>query len=85
MAALLGGDLDEDDLAAIAKAVEHYKDPELDNVHFRDRAEAFRATIPAALNTTENDASAAPGARRTAWGVGRRQAVDVEDDEAATG
>ena len=42
MAALLGGDLDENDLQAIAKRVEHFKDPELDSVYFRDRAAAFR-------------------------------------------
>jgi transcriptional regulator with XRE-family HTH domain len=58
MAALLGRDLDEADLLAIAKRVEHFKDPEQDTVYFRDRAEAFRVTIPAALSSTENNVTA---------------------------
>ncbi len=58
MAELLGGELDEADLVAVARAVENFKDPEQDTLYFRERAEGFRKTIPDALNRTKNDAEA---------------------------
>ena len=78
MAALLGDNLDEDDLKAIAKAVEYVKDPELDSVRFRDRAEAFRATIPAALSATEDAASAVLAAVEPLGAVAAPAAGDPE-------
>jgi HEAT repeats len=59
MAALLGRELDEARLFRIAKDVERLTIPELDSCFLRDVAEAFRQTIPTALNETETGPAAA--------------------------
>jgi hypothetical protein len=74
MAALLDGELDEADLVAVANAVEKFRDPEQDTLYFRDRAEAFRQTIPDAFHAAESstEASAEPAV------------VEIGDDPVAT-
>ncbi len=53
MAKLLGGELDEADLLAVADAAERHEDPYQSQFHFRERADKFRRTIQAAWTQPE--------------------------------
>ena len=79
MAALLGGELDEVRLLRIAKDVEQLRISELDTFFLRDVAEAFRQTIPAALNQAETDPTAATEPTESAKSV----ASGASDDSGA--
>jgi len=54
MAELLGGELDDSDLRAVASAAERHRDLYQDQIYFRERADLFRQTISAALTRPDS-------------------------------
>ncbi len=57
MAELLGGELDEADLLAVATAAERHHDPYQSQAYFRERADRFRQTISATMTRPEHTAT----------------------------
>jgi len=83
MAEILGGELDEADLLAVAKTVENYKDPEQDSFYFRDRADAFRQTIPAAIS--EQSSTPVTAVDRSETPENHFEPMNLEEANAASG